>query len=92
VKSIIVFIFSLLLFSYFFYHFLNTNNGLTGLKSLEHLYANKSNELKKLTAEEENLRYKVQSLKEESLDKDIAEERIRYILHKGKSSEEVIMT
>lgn len=88
-RSLIVFILSFLIFLYFCYHFIHAHTKDTSL--LESTYQEKAQTLSDLTEEEQCWKTKVQALKPDSLDPDIAEESIRYVLNKGRANEEVVL-
>lgn len=89
-RSIVVFIFSFLIFAYFGYHFIDTHTKDIA-QTLETDYKEKEQKLADLTRMEELWTYKVHALKPDSLDPDVAEESIRYVLNKGRKDEEVIL-
>ena len=88
-KSLIIFTLSFFIFLYFSYHFIHAHTRDASL--LENTYKEKAQMLSDLTEQEECWKYKVRALHPESLDPDIAEESIRYVLNKGRSDEEVVL-
>lgn len=90
-KSLVIFICSFLVFIYFAYHFACTHVSSNPLQDLEETFQHKQKVLANLKEKERQWQYKVQALKPESLDPDVAEESIRYVLHKGHPNEETVL-
>lgn len=90
-KTLIKLLIAALCFCYFGYHFFFSLGGRSHLETLRSLHNQKEKELQDIENQEQALAKKIQALKPSTLDKDLAEERIRIMLSKGHTSEEVIV-
>ena len=89
-RSYLILLCAVLFFVYFGYHFVLAHNTHT-LTALETSYKEKSDMLVHLEKEEKQYKAKIRALQDHTLDPDIAEESIRYVLNKGRTNEEVIL-